>query len=348
MKNFRQVLSSKIGLYTVGIALIVLLVVSEWIFNQLEPKITRQIGSSSDNVQTYWTRKMHLWNNIADWKSNTIYAVDAEMDKLMAIDSLTGATVWEIHLTTYQSGISYLLMGDQAVFTVTHSYVNAYRTSTGEMLWYSKLGDGHVSIYAQEEDSLLRIYYGEKIFEVSQASGKILSVQPKDDIVWIQNNVEVHCPLLPEAGTAESCYIGLTGIDRVTGKTLWENNKAHYSEYYQEQPTHKMVLVGFSEDGICALNAETGGYNWCLPEGKISNIAVDNDRETGYFIRHDFSLVKINLPTGSILAETKFLPTSLPSGMERDSYAYRVSLTKDIVIVSFGDSEQTFGLRFNP
>lgn len=356
MKIFHQVLSSKIGRYMAGIALIVLFLISDWVSNRPEPKTTRQIGPSSDDVQTLWTRKMYLWDYIADWKSNTIYVVEPKTDHLLAIDGLVGSTIWEIPLGASdrngkfnQFGVSDLLTDDQNVFTVTPSYVNAYRASTGELLWYTKLGNGHVSIYVQEEDTLLRVYYGNKIFEVSQVSGEILSVQPKDDIVWIQNNVEIHCPLTPsQDGAVETCWAGLTGIDRTTGKTLWKNKRPIYSEYYQEQSVNNVLFVEFPGDGICVLNPENGEYNWCLPEGKISNIAIDEDKKISYFLRHDFSLVKINLLTGGILAETQFLPMTLPEGMQRDSYGYRVAVTKDVVIVSFGDGNQTFGLRFNP
>ena len=355
MKKFRQLLSSKIGPYTVGIAFVILVLISNSILNRSEPKITRQISSSSDDAQELWTRKMYLRDYIADWESNTIYVVESTTDKLLAIDSLTGETNWRIYLAVSdkegefnQYGVRYLLTGDQTVFTVTSSYVNAYRASTGELLWFTKLGHGHISIYAQKEDSLIRVYYGNKIFEVSQASGEILSVQPKDDIVWIQNNVEVHCPLTPaKDGAVERCWVGLIGVDRSTGKILWKNNKPVYSEYYQEQSVNNMVFVEYPGEGICSLNPNIGEYAWCFPESIISNIVIDNDRKIGYFIRHDFSLVKTNLLTGGILAETKFLPMALPVGMQRDSYGYRVAVTKDTVIVSFGDSDQTFGLSFN-
>jgi len=46
MKNFRQAISTKIGRYMVGIALIVLLLISDWMLNRPEPKTTRQIGAS--------------------------------------------------------------------------------------------------------------------------------------------------------------------------------------------------------------------------------------------------------------------------------------------------------------
>jgi hypothetical protein len=146
----------------------------------------------------------------------------------------------------------------------------------------------------------------------------------------------------------QSCFIGLTGINRSTRNMLWKNKYAHFSEYYQEQVFNNMLLAGFSEGGICALNFDTGEYIWCLPKGKISNIAVDESEDIGYFLRYDFSLVKIDLTTGGILAETQFLPKTLPAEMQQHSYGYVVVVTKDTVIVSFGDSDQTFGLKVNP
>src|SRR5687768_9270365 len=119
MKNFRQVLSSKIGCYIVGIAIIILFLTLNGISNQQEPKITRQIGSSSDDMQILWARNMYLQDYVADGKSNTIYLVDTVTDKLMAIDSLTGATNWKIPLAVSdkdgefnQFGVSYLLTRD--------------------------------------------------------------------------------------------------------------------------------------------------------------------------------------------------------------------------------------------
>ena len=355
MKKIRIFLATKIGRY-IGIAiLIVLLLVLEWISNRPEPKVTRQIGRSSDDVQALWTRNMYLWDYGSDWENNIIYVVD-RTEHLMAIDSLTGSIVWDIPLTEAnrhgdfnQFGAHYFFTNNQTLFTVTSTHVNAYRASTGELLWYTKLGGGHVGIYVQEEDDLLRVYYGDKIFEISQASGEIISTQQKDDIVWIQNDIEIHCPLTPsQNGAVKTCWVGLTGIDRTTGTILWKNNKPIFSEYYQEQPVNNVLFVKFPGNRICALNPDIGEYDWCLPEGNLSNITIAEGEKSGYLLRYDFNLVKINLLTGDILTETQFLPMILPEGMQRDNYGYRVAVTKDAVIVSFGDSDQTFGLKFNP
>ena len=204
MKIIQQLLSSKHGRYIVGL-FIILFLISNWVSNRPEPKVTRQVGPSSNNVQTLWVQKMYLWYYVADWDSNTVYVAEhGTNQKLLAINSLTGVTIWEVSLMggdgqkrLSQYGVSYLLAADQTVFTVTSTNVNAYRASTGELLWSTKLGDGHVAIRAQDEGSLIRVYYGDDIFEISQVSGEIITKLPKDDIVWIQNNVEVHCPLSP-------------------------------------------------------------------------------------------------------------------------------------------------------
>jgi outer membrane protein assembly factor BamB len=201
MKIIQQLLSGKISRYIVGV-LIILFLISDWISNRPETKTIRQVGSSSDYMQILWTRKMYLWDYIADWNSNMLYVVETGSEKLLAIDSLTGASIWEIPLNVptksgelNEYGVRYLLAVDRTVFSVTSTSVNAYRASTGELLWSTKIGDGHVAIRAQYDGSLIRVYYGEELIEISKKTGEILTRQPMGDIVWIQNNVEIHCPL---------------------------------------------------------------------------------------------------------------------------------------------------------
>lgn len=347
MKFIRELSSNKSARKFLIIAFIVLFLIPNLIWYRPKSKIARHIGPVSDDVQILWTKDVYLWDYIVDWNTNAIYAFNSKQERLMKIDGVTGKTTWIVSILFDGSGD--LVLGDQAVFAINSSYVTAFRSSTGELIWQTRLGDGHVSRYFQVEDDMLRIYYGDKIVDVSQMSGEILSTQPKDNIVWIQNSVEIHCPITPsQDGAIERCWVGLTGVDHVTKKVLWKNNKPAFLDDSQEHSINNILFVEFPGVGMCALNPDTGGDDWCLPGRKISNLAIDSDRKTGYFVREDFCLVKINLLSGGILAETNFSPKILPAGMQKEDYAYRVAITKDAVIVSFGDSEQTFGLKFNP
>jgi hypothetical protein len=131
VKIIRELLLNRSGRYAVTIFFILFLI-SSWISNRPEPKTTRQVGSSSKEVQTLWVKNMVLWNYIPEWDSNIIYVTDlaAFDDKLLAINSLTGSTIWDIPL----SGVDYLFADEQTVFTVSVTHANAYRASSGELL----------------------------------------------------------------------------------------------------------------------------------------------------------------------------------------------------------------------
>jgi hypothetical protein len=100
--------------------------------------------------------------------------------------------------------------------------------------------------------------------------------------------------------------------------------------------------------GLCALDIETGNFKWCRSERYISNIGIDADEAAGYILRSDFILEKVDLSTGATLAEIQFFPIELPREMQNTEFEYSISVTKDVIIVSFGDSGQTFALRNIP
>ena len=158
---------------------------------QSPSQIIRQIGTSNDRVELAWTKNIGIWFQSSIWTSDTIYAYTTS-ENLIAFDSNTGLLFWEKNLPINEQGVTALLATNQIVFTVTATDVHAYRSLTGDWIWSTRLGDGHVSISAQTEGSLLRVYYGDKIFEISQGSGEILNEQSIGDINWIQNGVVIH------------------------------------------------------------------------------------------------------------------------------------------------------------
>ena len=75
-------------------------------------------------------------------------------------------------------------------------------------------------------------------------------------------------------------------------------------------------------------------------------MAVDQQFQLGYVMRDDFVLEKIDLGTGNVSGEIHFLPSTLSKEMLQHSQSYSVTLMDSIMIVSFSDSDQTFGLKF--
>ncbi len=233
-----------------------------------------------------------------------------------------------------------MLTTNRVIFTITAAEAYAYQPSTGDRIWATQLGNGHVVMYFQMEGSLLRVYYGDRIIEISPETGQILRDQAGDDIEWIENNVEIHSSS-PGQGT------GMIGVDHITRKTLWSNEEQAFIKIKQFpiQSTDHTLFVLTSNRGICSLDIISGNYVWCRPEEYISNMSLNHSENTGYVINSDFSLVRIDLLTGEILGKIQFLPNELPSDMQNRGFEYSVTATRDDVIVSFGDSNQTFGLK---
>jgi outer membrane protein assembly factor BamB len=227
-----------------------------------------------------------------------------------------------------------LLADQNAVFVVTTYEVDAYDAKTGVIKWSSPLGQGHVSIMSQLDSNVLRVYYGDQIYELDSGTGKILSVMPKGATVWISGNTVLR---------------GFGAFDRQTGKLLWSEGYPFYlNEGIEPEDLGTDFLLVAMEPGstfirgICALDLHTGLHNWCRPEEFNSLMGVDPQSQVGYAVRGDFVLLTIDLQTGKVLGETSFISSEL-TGKELGSVS-PVMVSDGIVVISFGDSKQTFGL----
>jgi len=320
------------------IAILLLAYIGLNVWFELPPKISRQIDIGKGQLETVWIRDITLWFQSSNWVSNTVYAFTTT-EELLAVNSRTGSILWQRHLPQDELGVRGLFATDRAIYTVTATEIHAYDALTGELVWSTRLGDGHVMLDFQAEDALLRVYYGNRIIELSPETGQVLSNQPRGDIEWITNNIEIH-HALPDQGAV------MVGIDHKTGKSLWTNNGPMFvrSERFPIQSIDSTIFVQTSDLGICGLNLISGKYLWCRTEEYISNMSLNRDENAGYVIRSDFSLVKIDLSTGKDLAEIGFSPKELPAPMQNRGFEYSTAYTQDAIVVSFGDSDQTFGL----
>jgi outer membrane protein assembly factor BamB len=324
------------------ISLLLALILSSYFMQRPPPQINRQLDPSNKQVELLWTKQEYLLFQNPIWSQNTVYAY-APPDYIIAFNGVSGGIFWKRVLPFKESGVRDFLASTSAIFNVTTTDVYAYTASFGDQMWATHLGDGHVGIYSQLEDSLLRIYYGNKIFEISPASGEILKEQDSGNIYWIEDNVEIHT-------ISPNQDIGLRGIDHTTGEIIWENINHVFSREngFPIQSGSNSFIVLTDSYGICALDIETGRYIWCRPEEYKSNLGMEEDENVGYLLRKDFSLIKLNLASGEVLAEIQFLPKELPQEMQNTGYEYSLAVTKDAVIVSFGDSGETFALRNLP
>ena len=320
------------------IALILLLwFMPEWL-NKPTPLIVRTLGSSTQHVDVLWFRQDFAATRIAANDNEMVFAMSSTWDSLIAINAQTGATVWKAPLSLERRDTRSLLANQDTVFVVTTITVDAYDAKTGQLKWSTELGQGHVSIMSQLDADVLRVYYGDKIFELDSETGKILDTLPKGAIVWISGNTVLK---------------GFGAFDRQTSELLWSEGYPFYlDEGIEPKDVDTNLLIIAMEpgssfiQGICALNLHTGQHNWCRSEEFNSLIAVNPQSQLGYVMRSDVVLITLDLHSGTILGETSFL-AGAPTPAEMGTYS-NIVVSDGVVVVSFSDSAQTFGLKFRP
>lgn|SRR5574341_1483863 len=298
-------------------------------------RITHSLGSSTQHVDVLWV-KQETFTKVTSDDNRTIYAMPISRDTLRAINAVDGSTVWTIRLPLERGGGARgLLTNQKTVFVITSIFVDAYEKTTGELKWSTRLGDGHVAVIAQLDSDTLRIYYGEELIELDPKTGEMLTTMPRGNTTWVSGNV-----ILQTAASKE-----LVALDRPSGEVLWINDRMFYIDEGREpiDVGNEELLVGFST-GICVLDLQTGEYRWCRPEIDIAKMTIDHQSRLGFGLRDDLVLLTIDLQTGDVLGETRFL-SSKPID-EQIGFLSSITVSDGVVIVSFSDSGQTFGLEF--
>lgn len=336
-ERFRVWLARRGALVLFFVALVILSIVPK--LREKPPlRISRTLGSSTQHVEVLWLSQ-NFYTKIAVDKSEAIYAIPFPNNSLVAIDNRSNVILWQVDLPLERvGGVVGLLANQTTVFVVTSIELEAYEATNGALKWSTNLGDGHVSIVSQLDSDVVRIHYGDKLFEIDPETGNVLSTTPKDSVIWVSGNVVLKS--LPNNQ--------LTAFDKQTGESLWIKCDVCDMFYAREdkEPQHMdtdTLIVGYKDKRICALDLRTGKDRWCRPEAYISRVAIDHQYQLGYAMRDDYVLVTLDLQTGNILGETVFL-TSEPDKEYFDFVP--IAFSDGVVIVAFGDSGQTFGLKF--
>jgi outer membrane protein assembly factor BamB len=294
--------------------------------------IVHSLGASTQEVDVLWL-KQEVFTQTTGY-GEIMYAMPISRDSLKAINISDGTTLWNTALPLERGGGARgLLANPNAVFVTTSIFADAYDPNTGELIWSTSLGDGHVSVVPQLDTKLLRVYYGNRLIDLETETGKIIASTDKDDVVWISENT-----ILQISPSGQ-----LTAINQQTGNSIWSNKKSFYIDESQEPINigNEKLIVGLIK-GICVLDLRTGEYSWCHPEIDISNVATNNQSQLGFAVRNDLMLLTIDLETGNVLGETRFL-SSEPVDEQKGSVS-SITYSNGVVVVSFSDSGQTFAL----
>lgn len=270
--------------------------------------ITYSIDISSYPSKQLW-RKDEFYSLMAPSSKRRVFLMQSPTNNLFAVDSKVGNTIWSIEPPIGQGGVRGLLANENTVFIITTLNVNAYKAETGELQWSTKLGNGHVGIISQLDSDILRIYYGNDIHEIDTETGEILMSYPKDDTLWVLNNIVL-----------KARYpFGIDAFVKQTDEFLWRQEQSFFVEenlvpqnldedviFVWQKPASSLI------GGICALDLKTGEYIWCRIENFNSVMAVDGQSKYGYALRDDNTLLMINLQTGHTMNERNFFSKNLP------------------------------------
>ena len=313
--------------------------------NKPLPTVTRTVGTSTQSAVVMWVGHDLMASPIASNTAGMIFALSLDRDHLVALSAKDGTTLWQTAIPFERAGVRGMTATDNAVFVISTLYADAYEATTGQLLWSTKLGTGHVSVIPQYDidAGVLRVYYGNKLYEIAPTSGEVLVEKPNGGVYWILDKVTLYVLVGQK----------LMALDQVSNEQLWTKGGLFFIDEGQEpKRLSKDVLLVAEQTagtsnytaGICALSLRTGDYLWCRPETYVSNLAIDSQSQMGYALRGDFVLVTIDLQDGSILGETSFLPSALPEELLHFSHDYSVTFSDGVVVVAFSDSGQTFGL----
>jgi outer membrane protein assembly factor BamB len=337
LQRFQKFLSQQ-GLLALSLMVIVLLGVLQIWLQRPPPFNTHTIGSSTQHVDVLWL--MQDGGNQGDVASpitantdGTVFIMSLAYDTLTAINIKSGATIWKAKIPFEQSDVRSLLADQNTVFVVTGGSVDAYESTTGKLKWSTRLGDEHVSVFSQLTSTIVRVYYGDKLYEIDSKTGKVLSTLPKNNIIWVSDSVVFE----------KTPAYQLRALNKQTGDQLWTSSRWFtVGGGYKPQDTGKDKLIAAFATGICALNIRSGEYDWCHPEIYLSSIAIDYQSQLGYAMRKDLVLLTIDLQTGNVLGETSF-SSSKPINRQTD-FVPSVVFSDGVVVVYFNDSGQIFGL----
>lgn len=302
--------------------------------NLLRPKFTHSIRFSTENlkiVRDYSKILDDAWVVTADSKG-IIYT--SGNNDIASFDSNLGKFLWK----TKPPGFYYpdwLIFGDDGLFGTTALGIEVYDVNTGRWKWSIEIGSGHVRVIPQLDGKILRVYYGDSIVDIKPDSGEILNKEPRDNLEWIQGNVELF-RVSPDR---------ISGRNRDSGKEIWQVDGGTFNviEFSPIEYTNENLLLMDFLKKVCLLDITSGQYLWCHSDNFASNVAILKGGKIGYFLRQDFTLEKFDIASGDTLAETQFSPES--DSLQSAGVSFVSGKGDNEIIVLFQDNKQLVVLK---
>ena len=337
LRRLGRTLRRNPGYIVLGV--IIILAVVEFIRPlTVRPTYSHELNIQSEGIRLVWQQPGWIGLSPPAIDSHAVYFTEGNPEGLVALDKSSGRRLWENRTSRVIFGARRVLTDDDRVYIVTYVDAVAFSLTTGQWLWATKLGGGHVRIIADLAPGILRIYYGTSEIRLARDSGQLITSQPLGDVQWIVDDIAIRVD--PS---------GLAAIDRATRTQLWESDAEPFEAYGDFPPARGLpgqLLVVVKDRTLCALSLDSGSYDWCAPVDYASNIVVDSSQRVAFLLDQDWDLISVDLGTGALTTAASFPATRPPpTSLEHAEYRYRLAINDHELLVYFPDTGELFLLQ---
>lgn len=111
--------------------------------------------------------------------------------ELRKIDVSTGQEIWAIIDRSFW-GANFIFIENEMVYLLSSTQLSAVSSNGESVVWTTRLGNGHVDFLGQIDGPIIRVYYGNRIFEIDANDGTILHDYQRENVLWKDRQVEIH------------------------------------------------------------------------------------------------------------------------------------------------------------
>lgn len=250
---------------------------------------------------------------------------------LIALDSLTGNTVWTSPAASEGDIISHgenLYSGNSGI-----AAIYSYDIQNGKVLWRTILFGGHSVIDLYFDGDKIFAYTNDFEFFVLDTTGEIIDSFSETDRVFLEINNILYMDDLD----------AIKAIEYSSKKEIW---KVELGAGYIHAPIFDngtiFLRTGGTSPSIYSIDQSTGMINWKKTQSISSNLYITD--EAIYFINNDGSLSALDKLTGDDVINVKLSP---PIDIDNPNNSYFISgdPANNLLALYFGDSKQIMGLQ---
>lgn len=256
--------------------------------------------------------------------------------RLIALDSITGETIWTT--AKFKTSGGRIITHDGFLYHGTNgtAKVKAYDIKTGEILWDTRLPWAHSVDMISYAENKIFAHTNDLEFFVLNEKGDILENFNETFRIFMQTENVLYM----------DDVLGIQAIDNTSREKKWELELgAQYSIPIFDNGT--IFIRTLSKGGeILSINQSTGEINWKVSQDVLSNMYVAGERI--YFLGSSEHLVSLDRHSGEEISRVLFSP-SLNVNQQNGGYFVTGDTTNNVLAISFGDNSQIIGLQIeNP